>query len=148
MNCRTLTMLNKQQWSGWRNKIVFQISAFLLCCQCSDRWKSKGNYVECSVRNEWDLQLCYLNAKDVGGHLARIQREKRRTPSTSCHCSLFINVLTKGMEKLCMVKRPWVIIVSGICYTCTKYTDKYTAGDLPPYCIGSWMYPWQLSFQF
>lgn len=35
--------------------------------------------------------------------------------STSCHCSLFKNMLTKGKVKFCTVKRPWMIIVSGIC---------------------------------
>lgn len=139
MNCRTLTMLSKQQWSGWRNKTVFQISDFLSCCQCSACWKGKGNYVECSVRSEWDLQLCYLNAKDVGGRLAWIQRERRRMLSPSCHCNLFKNVLTKGMGKLCTVKTPRVITVSGICYTCNKCADKDTVEDLLPYFVAVWM---------
>ena len=100
MNCRTSTMLNKQQWSGWRNKMVFKISDFLLCFQCSNCWKGKGNYIECSVRSERDSQLCYLNTKDIGGCLVWIQWGRRRLQSSSCHCSLFKIVLIRRMEKV------------------------------------------------
>lgn len=126
-------------WMKKQNSLSNIWFYFILCCQYSDCWKGKGNYLKCSVRSEWDLQLCYLNAKDVGGSLAWIQRERRRMLSTSCHCSLFKIVLTKGMEKLCTVKRPWVIIVPGICYKCNKCAEKYTVEDLPPYCIAIWM---------
>lgn len=52
------------------------------------------------MRSEWDLQLCYLSAKDVGGRLAWIQWGRGGPQSTSCHCSLFKNVPIKGMKKV------------------------------------------------
>lgn len=95
---------------------------------------------------EWDLQLCYLNSKDVGECLAWIQRERRRMLNTSGHCSQFENMLMRGIEKACFstvaerdeLTRLWLIIVSEICHTCNKCANKYTVEDLPSYCIAVW----------